>query len=97
MSTGKRKHDEIASTYYIPQRDGAADIELCTSAIDMSSDLVSESPLDVSCHGRQIFWFLFSAHSVVFVLLVFAVNDTTNSCDGFWKYRESSIIFVYIL
>lgn len=56
MSTGKRKHDEIASTYYIPQRDGAADIELCTSAIDMSSDLVSEFPLDISCRGRQFFF-----------------------------------------
>ena len=66
MSTGKRKHDEIASTYYIPQRDGAADIELCTSAIDMSSDLVSESPLDISCRVSQFFFCcLFSAFKVI--------------------------------
>ncbi|XP_024363626.1 uncharacterized protein [Physcomitrium patens] len=31
ISTGKRKHDEISSgNYYIPQRDGAADVELST-------------------------------------------------------------------
>lgn len=90
MSTGKRKHDEIASTYYIPQRDGAADIELCTSAIDMSSDLVSECPLDISCCVSQFFvCCLFSAHQCrAFVLLVFAVNDTTNSWDVF-VYTEN--------
>lgn len=42
MSTGKRKYDEIASSgYYIPQRDGAGDVELCSSASEVCDDKVS--------------------------------------------------------
>jgi transcription initiation factor TFIIA large subunit len=41
ISTGKRKHDEISSGYYIPQRDGADDDELSTSMGE--SSLVTDS------------------------------------------------------
>jgi len=40
ISTGKRKHDEISSGYFIPQRDGADD-ELSTSMGESSQIVVS--------------------------------------------------------
>ena len=44
MSTGKRKYDEIASSgYYLPQRDGAGDVELCSSPSEVYDDKVSVS------------------------------------------------------
>ena len=41
ISTGKRKHDEISSGYYLPQRDGAADDELSTSMGEACHNVVS--------------------------------------------------------
>ena len=41
ISTGKRKHEEISSGYYIPQRDGAADDELSTSMGEACQNVVS--------------------------------------------------------
>jgi hypothetical protein len=40
ISTGKRKHDEISSGYFIPQRDGAADDELSTSMGEACQNVV---------------------------------------------------------
>ena len=55
MSTGKRKYDEIASSgYYLPQRDGAGDVELCSSASEVNDDKVSVSPyLNLFLFNRQ--------------------------------------------
>lgn len=44
MSTGKRKYDEIQSSgLYLPQRDGAGDVELSTSADEVNDNQVSDS------------------------------------------------------
>lgn len=44
MSTGKRKYDEIASSgYYLPQRDGAGDVELCSSPSEVYDDKAADA------------------------------------------------------
>jgi transcription initiation factor TFIIA large subunit len=43
ISTGKRKHDEISTGYYIPQRDGAVDDEMCASMGESSEMMDSEA------------------------------------------------------
>ncbi|KAG0622759.1 hypothetical protein M758_3G121200 [Ceratodon purpureus] len=43
ISTGKRKHEEISSGYYIPQRDGAADDELSTSMGEACQNVHTEA------------------------------------------------------
>lgn len=52
ISTGKRKHDEISSGYYIPQRDGAADDELSTSMGETGGIVVS-SPETLSFYENE--------------------------------------------